>query len=362
MMQPASWCEVVPAERDLPEQVEAAGDAGGKLDDYSWFSSDQRVLRHNPAADADPTGGRAAPAGGVDGLQRQLGAARPWRLPPNIGFFLVSGAAVVAATIAGVLFIHRPRETPVVRGDPLANVEYQKQMPIDRAPQTKVPATIAPLPGNEPAAAGRSTAVKATTRPDAIAATGATPAPASPAVVAATPTSETPSAGVIAEKRVATPPTLNEAKGPSEAEPKGVAIIGAGPERSSAMATASAVQPAVSASASATGSAVAAPAAPVAPRLPATEIAALLSRGDALLGSGDVTSARLFYQRAAEGGDAAAALRLGEIFDPAFLAQAGVGTVVGDAKKAAFWYRRASELGIGGATLLLRNIAPAKQQ
>jgi TPR repeat protein len=88
----------------------------------------------------------------------------------------------------------------------------------------------------------------------------------------------------------------------------------------------------------------------------------LVARGDAVLSTGDIASARLFYQRGAEGGDPAAALRLGETFDPAFLARAGMATVPGDAKKAAFWYRRASELGIGGAALLLRNIAPAKQQ
>jgi hypothetical protein len=39
-------------------------------------------------------------------------------------------------------------------------------------------------------------------------------------------------------------------------------------------------------------------------RLPAEEVAALLARGDALFGNGDIASARLFYERATEGGDA----------------------------------------------------------
>jgi len=41
---------------------------------------------------------------------------------------------------------------------------------------------------------------------------------------------------------------------------------------------------------------------PPASRPPATEASALLARGDALLGTGDITSARLFYERAADAG------------------------------------------------------------
>ena len=45
-------------------------------------------------------------------------------------------------------------------------------------------------------------------------------------------------------------------------------------------------------------------------RLSAETIGTLLARGDALLVKGDIASARLFYQRAAEGGDPQAVLRL----------------------------------------------------
>lgn len=55
----------------------------------------------------------------------------------------------------------------------------------------------------------------------------------------------------------------------------------------------------------------------VKPRVPAAEIATLLARGDALLSTGDMTSARLFYQLAADAGAGLAAVRLGETFDPA---------------------------------------------
>ena len=95
---------------------------------------------------------------------------------------------------------------------------------------------------------------------------------------------------------------------------------------------------------------------------PAAEIAALLARGDALIAKGDVASARLFYERAAEAGDGQAALRLGESYDPAFLAQAHLSGVRGDAAVAARWYRRARELGVAEAETLLQTLAPEKDQ
>jgi hypothetical protein len=99
-------------------------------------------------------------------------------------------------------------------------------------------------------------------------------------------------------------------------------------------------------------------------RLPAEEVAALLARGDALFGNGDIVSARLYYERAAEGGDAQAALRLGETYDPAFLARARLNGALSDAAAAARWYRYARGLGAVEAEILLTGVAandePAK--
>ena len=85
------------------------------------------------------------------------------------------------------------------------------------------------------------------------------------------------------------------------------------------------------------------------PRLSAAEIAALVARGDAFLGAGDIGSARLFFERAADSGDGRAAMRLAVTYDAGFLDRAGLHGQRGDPEQAALWYRRARELGEGKA-------------
>ena len=92
-----------------------------------------------------------------------------------------------------------------------------------------------------------------------------------------------------------------------------------------------------------------APTAPSGPRVSAEEIAQLLARGDTFLRVGDVISARLFYQRAADAGDGQAALRMGATFDPGFLGQAGLRGVRSDPVEAQSWYRHAIDLNAAGA-------------
>jgi hypothetical protein len=95
---------------------------------------------------------------------------------------------------------------------------------------------------------------------------------------------------------------------------------------------------------------------PAGQHLSTAEIAALVARGDAFLSAGDIASARLFYERAADAGDSAAALRLGATFDPNFLDRAGVRGNPGDPSQAASWYRRARDLGDAAAAERLRNL------
>jgi len=96
--------------------------------------------------------------------------------------------------------------------------------------------------------------------------------------------------------------------------------------------------------------------------LPAGQVAALLGRGDVLFSAGDIASARLFYQRAAEAGDAGAAIRLGETYDPVFLLRTHLNGVRGDTAAAAHWYGRARELGAPDADILLSGIIAKKDQ
>ena len=91
-------------------------------------------------------------------------------------------------------------------------------------------------------------------------------------------------------------------------------------------------------------------------RAPAIDTPVLVARGDTLFGTGDITSARLFYERAADAGSGQAALRLGESYDPSFLEQAHLRAVRGDPAVAIKWYKRARELGASEADLLLMSI------
>lgn len=83
--------------------------------------------------------------------------------------------------------------------------------------------------------------------------------------------------------------------------------------------------------------------------LPDRQLAELVARGDVFLRAGDITSARLFYERAADDGDEQAALRMGATFDPTFLASAGLRNLHGDPAKARLWYHRALGLGASEA-------------
>jgi TPR repeat protein len=87
-----------------------------------------------------------------------------------------------------------------------------------------------------------------------------------------------------------------------------------------------------------------------------TDVAALVTRGDAFLSAGDIASARLFYERAADAGDSTAALRLGATFDPKFLGRAGLHGNPGDPAQAESWYRRARDLGNAAAAERLKKL------
>ncbi len=102
---------------------------------------------------------------------------------------------------------------------------------------------------------------------------------------------------------------------------------------------------------------VAAPSpAPPAPSLPPAMIVALLRRGEAMLAQGDVSAARLLFERAAQAGSGAAALALAHSYDPRFLAELGTRGLRPDPAAAARWYERADALGEAEATRLRQGL------
>jgi hypothetical protein len=87
------------------------------------------------------------------------------------------------------------------------------------------------------------------------------------------------------------------------------------------------------------------------------EIASSLRRGDGLIASGDLAAARLVLRRAADAGDARAAMTLAETYDPAILEKLGVHGVVPDLAMARGWYEKAEKFGAMAATARLELLA-----
>jgi TPR repeat protein len=91
------------------------------------------------------------------------------------------------------------------------------------------------------------------------------------------------------------------------------------------------------------------------------EIAMLVKRGKDQLTNGDISSARLLLRRAADAGNADAALALGSTFDPLVLAHLGAVGVQADTAKARQWYQEAAQFGSDAAAQHLATLARADQ-
>ena len=92
-------------------------------------------------------------------------------------------------------------------------------------------------------------------------------------------------------------------------------------------------------------------------QLDAHEIVSLLKRGEGYMAAGDIAAARLVFQRAAEAGDARAALALGATFDPNVLGPLGISGVFPDVGLALTWYEKAKEFGSAEASRRLERLA-----
>jgi hypothetical protein len=85
--------------------------------------------------------------------------------------------------------------------------------------------------------------------------------------------------------------------------------------------------------------------APAVKHIDAQELATLMKRAKDMLAMGDIPSARLLLERAAEGQDANAALMLARTYDPLVLGTADVRNITPEPDKARAWYQKAAQLG-----------------
>jgi TPR repeat protein len=84
-------------------------------------------------------------------------------------------------------------------------------------------------------------------------------------------------------------------------------------------------------------------------RLDADELATLMTRAKALLAAGDIPSARLLLERAAEAQEASAALMLAQTYDPTVLGAQDIRNITPDPALARNWYQRAAQFGSADA-------------
>jgi TPR repeat protein len=98
-----------------------------------------------------------------------------------------------------------------------------------------------------------------------------------------------------------------------------------------------------------------------APSPESTIIAIAMARGDDALAAGDVISARQFYELAATNGLAHAATAVGQTYDPNFLQTKGVRGGLADAQAAERWYQRAIDGGDVQARMRLDKLLKADQ-
>jgi len=88
---------------------------------------------------------------------------------------------------------------------------------------------------------------------------------------------------------------------------------------------------------------------PQARRMSADDLATLMQRAKGFLATGDLMSARLLLERAADAQEADAALMLAQTYDPDVLGAADVRNTVAEPAKARAWYQKAAQLGSADA-------------
>lgn len=183
-----------------------------------------------------------------------------------------------------------------------------------------------------------------------------------PQRVAAPPIAAEPTgAEVVAARRTSTPtisasasasPTRDEIAAAYQSVVKGKVAVPEPATREASREVVAAINPVQPAAAAAPAVREVAPApreaAPVR-RIDPDELATLLARAKSLLSIGDITSARLLLERAADAQEAEAALMLAGTYDPQVLGSQDMRSVTADPAAAKLWYQKAAQLGSADA-------------
>jgi TPR repeat protein len=159
---------------------------------------------------------------------------------------------------------------------------------------------------------------------------------ASPPTVAAQPPSSEPAPNSVAPRRIQ--PAGLTSVSPSRDE---IAAAYQGAIKSKVVA----IEPATQAVTPAAAAPAAAAPPPAARSIAPDELAALLKRAKGLLAVGDITSARLLLERAADAQEAEAALMLAGTYDPQVLGTQDMRSITPDPAAARLWYQKAAQLG-----------------
>ncbi len=99
------------------------------------------------------------------------------------------------------------------------------------------------------------------------------------------------------------------------------------------------------------------PASPRPDAHPSARAEELLTRGEQAERLGDVSAARRLYASSVQQGEPVAALRLGRLYDPAYLRQTALGGIDADPDLARRWYERAAAMGNASAGPLLEALS-----
>jgi hypothetical protein len=252
---------------------------------------------------------------------------------------LKTAAFAVAVTVATFVAVKNPFTVFANATASLMGAQDSRLAPAAAAPPPRQ-ADAAPSPRLADARA-TSVAVVAAATPAAAVPIQAVPTQAVPAQ--AVPTQAVPVQAPSRDDIAVALKTAHQNLAPPEVPPPPAAA----PVQLAAVAPAAAVAPVVAAPV-----AVAAPSVVAAPpirRLDADELATLMTRGKALLDSGDISPARLLLERAAEAGEVTAALMLAQTYDPGVLGTSDIRNITSDPAIARKWYQRAAQLGSADA-------------